>query len=317
MRGLALGMVMGLITAGSVAQPYPAKPVRMIVGFPSGGGNDIIARIVGQRLGELLGQPVVIDNRPGANAIIATEAAAKSPPDGYTLLVGAIGAMAINPALYPKLPYDSIADFNPVTTLGLFPMVLAVHPSVPARTVKELVALAGARAGRLDYASGASAFHFATEMFKQMAGVDLNHIPYKGSAQSINAALAGDVQLIIVDIAPVVQQIKSGKLRGLAVTTHARSTSLPELPTMTEAGVPGYGMALWTGLFAPAGTPAPVIARLHAAVVRALQTPDVVERLAALGVEPVGDTPEQLGATLKADIERFGRVARAANMKPD
>ena len=296
---------------------YPAKPVKLIVGFPPGGGNDIIARLVGAKLQEAWGQAVLVENKPGANAIIATDLVAKSAPDGYTLLVGASGAMTFNPGLYSKLPYDPQRDFAPVTMLGSFPLILAVNPGLAANSVKELIALAKAQSGKLNYAAGSTPFQLAAELFRLQAGVSINHIPYKGSAAMVNATMANEVQLIFVDSGPAVPQVRAGRLRALAVTSRTRAPALPEVPTMAEAGMPDYEVVLWTSLFAPAGTPRPVVEAIHGQVVKSLQLPDVRERLAGIGVDPVGNTPEQLGAILKADIDKWTAVAKSAGVKAE
>jgi len=300
--------------AGAWAQAYPSKPIHIVVGFPPGGGNDIIARLLGVKMQETWGQPVVIDNKPGANSIIAAEYVAKSAPDGYTLLVNATGGMSINPVLYSKLPYDSLKDFVPISMVGSFPLVLVVNPSVPVKSVQELIAYAKANPGKLNYSSGSTAFQVATEMFKQMTGTDLRHIPYKGSAASITAVIAGDVQMTIVDTPPSVVHIKSGRVRALGVTSAKRSGSMPEIPTVAET-VPGYEMALWIGLFAPAGTPREVTAKLNAEVVRIVHLPDVRARLDGMGVEPLGNSSEQMAEWIKREIAKFGPVAKAANIK--
>src|SRR2546427_3227838 len=241
--------------AGACAQAYPSKPIRMVVGFPPGGGNDIIARMVGSKMQEAWGEPVLIDNKPGANSIIAAEYVAKSAPDGYTLLVNATGGMSVNPVLYAKLPYDSLKDFVPISMVGSFPLVLVVHPSVPANSVQELIAYAKANPGKLNYSSGSTAFQVASEMFKQMTGTDVRHVPYKGSAASITAVIAGDVQMTIVDTPPLVPQISAGRVKALAVTSAKRASAMSWLPTIAESGVPGYEMVLWIGVVAPAGAP--------------------------------------------------------------
>jgi tripartite-type tricarboxylate transporter receptor subunit TctC len=304
------------IAFGAWAQTYPTKPIRIVVGFPPGGGNDIIARLVGAKMQETWGQSVVIDNRPGAASIIAAEHVAKSAPDGYTLLVNATGGMSVNPVLYAKLPYDSLKDFVPISMVGSFPLVLIVNPSVPANSVPELVAYAKANPGKLNYSSGSTAFQVATEMFKQMTGTDLRHIPYKGSAASITAVIAGDVQMTIVDTPPLVPQIKAGKVRALGVTSAKRSTSLPEIPTVAEA-VPGYEMVLWIGMFAPAGTPPEIAAKLNAEVVRIVKLPDIRQKLDGMGVEPLGNTPEQVSEWIRREIARYGPVVKAANIKAE
>jgi len=299
------------------AQTYPSKPVHLVVGFPPGGANDILARLIGARMQEAWGQSVIVDNRPGANAIIGTELVAKSAPDGYTLLVGASGAMAFNPGLYDKLPYDPVRDFAPVTMLGSFPLVLAVTPSLPAQSVKELIALAKKSPGQLNYGAGSTPFQLAAELFRFQADVRIGHIPYKGSAATVTAVMANEVQLTFVDAPPAMAQIKSGRIRALAVTSRARAAVLPEVPTMIEAGLGSYDVVLWTSLFAPAGTPKPILDAVHAQALRALQAAEVRERMAGLGIDAVGNTPEQLGAILRADLEKWTAVAKSAGVKAE
>lgn len=301
---------------GAWAQTYPSKPIRIVVGFPPGGGNDIIARILGAQMQETWGQSVVIDNRPGAASIIAAEHVAKSAPDGYTLLVNATGGMSVNPVLYTKLPYDSLKDFVPISMVGSFPLVLIVNPSVPANSVPELVAYAKANPGKLNYSSGSTAFQVATEMFKQMTGTDVRHIPYKGSAASITAVIAGDVHMTIVDTPPLVPQIKAGKVRALGVTSAKRLGSMPEVPTVAEA-VPGYEMVLWIGMFAPAATPREIAAKLNAEVVRIVKLPDIRQKLDAMGIEPLGNTPEQVSEWIRREIAKYGPVVKAGNIKAE
>lgn len=303
--------------AAAPAQSYPSKPVRIVVGFPPGGGNDIVARLVGAKIQEAWGQPVVIDNKPGANSIIAAEFVARSAPDGYTLLVNATGGMSVNPVLYARLPYDSLRDFVPITMLGSFPLVIVAHPSLPANSLQELIAYARANPDKLDYGAGSTAFQVAAEMLKQMTGTRIRHIPYKGSVQAINAVMAGDVQLTIVDAPPVVEQVRGGRLKGLAVTSPKRAASLPGLPTAAEAGVDGYAMVLWIGLFAPAGAPADIVSRLNAEAVRILGLAEVRDKLAAMGVEPVGNTSAQFSEVIRGEIARFGAVVKAANIKAE
>ncbi len=302
--------------AGAFAQSYPAKPIRIVVGFPPGGGNDIIARLVGAKMQEAWGQPVVIDNKPGANSIIAAEFVAKSAPDGYTLLVNATGGMSVNPVLYAKLPYDSLRDFVAISMVGSFPLVLVVHPSVPANSVQELVAYARANPGKLNYSSGSTAFQVASEMFKQMTGTDVRHVPYKGSAASITAVIAGDVQMTIVDTPPLVPQIKAGRVKALGVTSAKRSASMPEVPALAET-VPGYEMVLWIGVFAPAGTPGEVASKLNAEVVRIVKLPEIRETLDAMGVEPLGNTSAQMAEWIRRETAKYGPVVKAANIKAE
>jgi tripartite-type tricarboxylate transporter receptor subunit TctC len=302
--------------APAAAQAWPAKPIRLVVGFPPGGGNDIIARLLGVKMQETWGQAVVVENRPGAASIIATELVAKAAPDGYTLLVNATGGMSINPVLYAKLPYDPLRDFEPIGMVGVFPLVLVVHPSVPARTVRELIAYARKNPGKLNYSAGSTSFQVATEMFKQMTGTDIRHIPYKGSAASINAVLAGDVQLTIVDTPPLAGHLQQpDRLRALAVTSAKRSAGIPDLPTLAEAGVPGYDMSLWIGLFAPAGTPRDIVSQVSAEIARIVRLPDVRGKLLAMGVDPLGNSPEQVADWIRREIERYGPVVRAGNIK--
>ena len=305
-----------LAAATALAQSYPSKPIHVVVGFPPGGGNDIIARMVGAKMQEAWGQPVVIDNKPGANSIIAAEFVAKSAPDGYTLLVNATGGMSVNPVLYAKLPYDSLKDFVPISMVGSFPLVLVVNPAVPVKSVEELVAYAKANPGKLNYSAGSTAFQVATEMFKQMTGIDVRHIPYKGSAASITAVIAGDVQMTIVDSPPLVPQLKSGRVRALAVTTAKRAAALPELPAIAEIA-PGYEMALWIGVFAPAGTPQEIAAKLTSEVRRIVGLPDIRDRLAGMGVEPLGNTSEETAEWIRREIARYGPVVKTAGIKAE
>jgi tripartite-type tricarboxylate transporter receptor subunit TctC len=312
---LAAFLVLWGAAGGAWAQAYPSKPIRIVVGFPPGGGNDIIARLVGAKMQESWGQPVMIDNKPGANSIIASELVAKSAPDGYTLLVNATGGMSVNPVVYAKLPYDPLKDFVPISMVGSFPLVLVVNPAVPANSMRELIAYARANPGKLNYSAGSTGFQVATEMFKQMTGVDVRHIPYKGSAASITAVIAGDVQMTIVDTLPVVPQIKAGKVRALAVTSAKRAGSMPDLPTVAESGAPGYEMALWIGVFAPAGTPREIADKLNAEVVRIVNLPDIHEKLAGMGVEPLGNSSEQMAEWIRREIAKYGPVVKAGNIR--
>jgi len=312
-----LGVAVLCAAAAAQAQTWPSKPIRLVVGFPPGGGNDIIARLLGAKMQETWGEAVIVENRPGAASIIAAELVAKSPADGYTLLVNATGGMSLNPILYPKLPYDPLKDFEPISMVGVFPLVLVVNPSVPARSVRELVAYARKNPGKLNYSAGSTSFQVATEMFKQMTGTDIRHIPYKGSAASINAVLAGDVQLTIVDTPPLAGHLQSDRLRALAVTSAKRAPGLPDLQTLAEAGVPGYDMSLWIGLFAPAGTPRPIVAKLSAEVARIVRLPDVRDKLVGMGVDPLGNSPAQVAEWIRAELARYRPVVRAANIKAE
>ncbi len=312
----AAGMVLGL--APAQAQQYPGKPVRLIVPFPPGGGTDTLARIYGQKLAEIFGQQVVIDNRPGAGTNIGAEIAAKAPPDGYTLLMGNI-AHAINVTLYNKLAYDFVKDFAPVTLLASTPNILVVHPSVPAKSVKELIALARARPGQLDYASsgGGSSSHLAAELFNNMAGVKMTHVPYKGGGPAVIALVGGQVSVGFATTPSVITHVKAGKMRGLGVTTAQRSPSTPELPTISEAGVPGYEAGTWYGLLVPAGTPKEIVARLHAESVKLLKLPDVKDRLDATGFEAIGNTPDQFAAYIRSEIEKWAKVVKVSGARAD
>ncbi len=293
------------------AADYPTKPIRFIVGYLQGGGNDIIARLVGAKLQEALGQPVIIENRPGADTIIAAEFVAKSAPDGYTILVNAMGGMTVTPALHAKLPYDPLKDFVPISIIARFPHVLAVNPSVPVGSVTELVAYAKANPRKLNYGSSGTAMQLVTEMFAQMTGISLTHIPYKGSSASVQALVSNEVQLAIADLPPMLPHIKTGRVKTLAVTSADRMKAMPSLPTFVEAaGLTGFDISPWVGLFAPAGTPAAVITSLNSQLIRLVKLPDVEEKLSFLGAEPVGDSPEQAANRLRADIKRFDAAAR-------
>jgi tripartite-type tricarboxylate transporter receptor subunit TctC len=309
---LSAGLAVGAHAQGQ----YPAKPVRLVVPFPPGGGSDALSRILGPKLSEGLGQQVVIENRPGAGANIGAEVAAKSPPDGYTLLMGNV-AHAINASLYAKLNYDFIKDFAPVSLLASTPNIVVVHPSVPAKSVKELIALARARPGQLDFASSGagSSAHLAGELFMSMAGVKMNHVPYKGGGPAVVALLGGEVSVGFATTPSVIQHVKSSRLRGLAVTTAKRSPSTPDLPTVSEAGVNGYEAGTWYGLLAPSGTPKEVVSRLHAESMKYLGSPDVKQRLDNAGFEAIGTTPEQFGAYIRTETEKWGKVVRAAGVR--
>jgi tripartite-type tricarboxylate transporter receptor subunit TctC len=309
-------VMMGTATAQS---NYPAKAIRYVVPFPAGGPLDIVARAIGQELTKSWNQPVIIDNRPGAGGNIGADLVAKAPADGYTILMGAVSTHAINVTLYSKLPYDPIKDFAPVTLITSVPNVLVLHPSVPAKNVKELIALAKARPGQLNFASGStgSAGHLAGELFKSMAGVEMTHIPYKGAAPAVIDLIAGHVSLMFDNLSSALPNIKSGRIRALAVTTLKRSPLLPQLPTISEAGLRGFDVATWFGIFAPAGTPPDIVARLNNETVRILHTPDMRERLAALGAEPIGDKPDEFAAFIKTEIPKYAKVIKTSGAKAD
>jgi len=303
----------------AAAQQYPVRPIRMIIGFPPGGGTDIVGRIVGQRLSEVLGQQILPDNRGGASGQIAAELTAKAPPDGYTVMMAHIAAISILPSLYPKMPYDAARDFAPITLVAIGPNLLVVHPSVPVKSVKELVAFAKARPGQLHYASpGAGTVqHLAAELFKLQARVDMLHVPYKGSGQSIVDLIAGHVQLNFDSVPPVLPHVRSGRLRALAVTSEKRFSILPDIPTVTEGGVPGFDMSTWWGLVAPAAVSKDIVARLQAETVKVLREPGVKEKIAFAGADTVGNTADEFGAFIRAERAKYARIVKDANIKLD
>lgn len=304
-------------SAGALAQEFPSKSIRFIVPFPPGGATDAFARIIGQKLNEGWGQQVVIDNRGGAGGNIAADLAAKSPADGYTIII--VGpSHAVNTSLYSKLSYHPVRDFSSITQVASVQTFLVVHPSVPVTSVKELIALARARPGELQYSSGGngSSPHLAMELFKNLAKINLVHIPYKGT-ESVIGLLRGEVSLLFENLISVGAHIKSGKVRVLAVGSSKRFAALPDVPTMAESGVPGYEMVLWFGVLAPAGTPNPIITKLNTEIVRALNAPDVRQRLLSQGAEPAGNSPEQFDALIKSEIKKWARVVKEAGLRVD
>jgi tripartite-type tricarboxylate transporter receptor subunit TctC len=294
------------------AATFPARPIRFIVPNAAAGSTDLVARTVAQKVEESLGQQIVVDNRPGSGGIIGTELVARAGADGYTLLMGTIGNLAISPHLYRKLAYDPIKDFAPVTQLASAAYMLVIHPSVPAKSVKELVALAKSRPSQLNYASAGSGTgsHLSAELFRSVAGIALVHVPYKGGTPAITDVIGGQVQIMLNGIPSSMPHLKSGRIRALAVTTATRSPAAPELPTMAEAGYPGAESTSWTGVLAPAGTPASVIARLNSEFVRALRTPEVSARLSADGAVPVGSSSAEFAAYLRSELVKWGKVVR-------
>jgi tripartite-type tricarboxylate transporter receptor subunit TctC len=309
--------IAAFLSFSAAAQSYPSKPIRLIVPFAAGGGNDNVARLVGKRLADGLGQPVLVDNRPGAGGVVGAELAAKSAPDGYTLFLGGVGSHAINPNLHEKLPYDPIKDFAPVALLAQAPLVLVVHPSVPANSVAELTAYARAHPGKLNFASNGngSSSQLAAVMFDSMAGVEMVHVPYKGLSPALADLLSGQVQLMFSSVVAILPHIKAGKLRGLAVTGAKRLASLPELPTIAESGLPGYEASSWYGILAPAGTPREIVMKLNAGLAKALEQPEVRNSLLAEGAEPVGGSPEAFAAHIRAEKERLGKLIRDAKIR--
>ncbi len=305
--------------AQSRAPDYPAKPIRVVVGSSAGGGGDIIARTVIQRLNESLGQPIVVDNRGGASGAIACEIVAKSQPDGYTILIASVGMLAINPVLYPKLQYAPLRDFAPVTRMAETPYVLVVHPSVGARSVNELVALVKSRPGQINFASGGAGTgnHFSGELFKLATGLNLVHIPYKGTAPALADVLGGQVQMMFSTLLPAMPHVKAGRLRALAVTTARRSASSPDLPTIAESGFPGFETTTWHAVLVPAATAKPIVDRLHTELVKILLQPEMKERLASQGTEVVASTPEELTAYIRMETSKWGKVVKQAGIKGD
>lgn len=303
---------------GAHAQAFPAKPVRVVVPFPPGGPTDIVGRLVSQKMAEGLKQPVVVENRAGAGGVLGTEAVAKSPADGYTLLMGTIGGLAVSMSLQPNRGYDTLRDFAPVTQAVNVTSILVTHPSVPVKSAKELLALARAQPGRLNYGSSGSGTvtHLAGELFKLMGGVNIVHVPYKGGSPALTAILSGEMSLTYENSLIIVPHIKSGKVRALGVTSAKRSKLLPEVPSIAET-LPGYGASGWYGLLAPAGTPKDVLARLNAEAVRALRAPDVAEKLSSQGAEPAPGSPEEFTAFIRGEIDKWAKVVKAANMKPE
>ena len=301
------------------AQGYPAKPVRVVLGFPAGTNVDVLVRPVAQKMGEMLGQPVIVDNRPGATGIIANEFVAKAAPDGYTLLGAPGSSITASPHLRRKMSYDSLKDLVPVAQISAFPNLLVVNPVVPARTVKELIALARARPGQLTFgSSGAgSAFHLAGELFKSMAKVDMLHVPYKGGNLALTDLIGGRIDLLFYSLAITQPQIKAGKVRAIAVTGLKRDALMPELPTLDEAGLRGYDITGWHGFFVPAGTPREVIDRVNAAVAKVFGAREIRELWAGQGMEIVTATPEQFASRVRADYEKYGRLVRLAGIQAE
>ena len=297
---------------------YPNRPLRFILPFPPGGGTDTLARIVGQKLGENLGQTIVLDNRPGAGANIGAEIGSHSVPDGYTLVMGNI-AHAINMTLYAKPGYDIVKDFAPITLLASTPNILVVHPSVAAKSVQELVALAKAKPGALNYASSGSgsSAHLAAELFKNLAGVNLTHVPYKGGGPAVTSLVGGETVVGFATAPSVLPQIKANRLRGLAVTTVKRTAAAPELPTIAESGVPGYDANTWYGALAPARTAPAIITRLHGEFIKIMQSPDILERIAVLGYERSTTTPQEFAAYIKSEVDKWGKVVKATGIRAD
>jgi tripartite-type tricarboxylate transporter receptor subunit TctC len=317
LRALSLGGL--LVAAASASAAYPEKPIRLVVPFPAGGGADFMARTLSQKLSERLGQPVVLDHRGGAGGTIAAEAVAGAAPDGYTLLFGTMGTQAINPHLYAKLRYDPLKDFAPISLTHSTPRVLVVNPSIPAKSVKELIALAKAQPGTLTFGSAGngSSSHLAGELFKSMAGVDMTHVPYKGSGPAAADLLGGRISMVFDSIAVYSDHIKTGKVRALGVTSPKRTAALPGVPAIAESGLAGFDVSNWLGVLAPAKTPTEIVARLNGEIRTSMADPAIRKQLAAVGIEAMSSTPEAFGETIRIEIAKWGKVVKASGATID
>ncbi len=317
-RSLLVLLFFALLHVSAMAQQWPSKPVRWLIPYPPGGSAEILARPIAQKLTELWGQPVVLDFRPGAGGTIATEAVAKAAPDGHTIIV-VLAAHAINESLYSRLPYDTLRDFAPVTLAASLPLIVVTPPSLPANSIKELIALGKAKPGSLNFASAGNGntSHLAGELFKNTAGIQMEHVPYKGSGPAVIALLAGEVSLMFDSISSSLAQIKAGKLKALAVTSAKRSHAMPQLPTVAESGLPDFIVDGWYGILAPAGTPPAIINKMNADIVRAMQAPEVRERITGFGYDIIGSTPEQFSTHLRSEVERWSKVVKASGARVD
>jgi tripartite-type tricarboxylate transporter receptor subunit TctC len=313
---LALGM---LASHAALAQAYPAKPIRLVVPFPPGGSTDIVARIVAQKLSDRLGQQVVVENRGGAGGTIGAEAVAKAAPDGYTLVVGTTSTHAVAPSVYGRIGYDPVKDFAPISLIAVTPYLLVVNPSVNVKSLQEFVGYVKARPGKLNYASAGtgSTTHLAMEMLKSAAGLYIVHIPYNGNGPAGTAVIAGQVEVLFGSLPAVLPHAKSGRVRPLAVGTPKRSPSLPDVPTVAESGFPGFDASLWLAIMAPAGTPAPIVARLQKEIHAVIASPDAADALNKAGAEPITSTPAELAAMVKDGVEKYGKVVKQAGVKPE
>lgn len=317
MRLIGMGLsalALTTMAGNALAQSYPAKPIRFVVPYPPGGASDVTARIIGQKLTEAWGQPVVIENRPGANGNLAADQVAKAPADGYTMLMGNVGPNAISPSLYPNLPYDPVTSFAPVTLTTTVPIVLLVSPSLPVKNVKELIAYAKANPNKVNFASAGngSSNHLTGELFKSTAGIDIVHVPYKGDAPALTDLMGGQVSMMFATVVAAMPHIKSGRLQALAVASAKRIAVMPNLPTFAESGVPGFESSSWGGILLPAGTPKEIVAKMHGAVKTILAMPDVKVRLNDLGTEIVGNTPEEFGSYIKSETAKWGKVIKTS-----
>ena len=314
---LAAAAALGFPAVDGMAQAYPAKAIRIVVGFPPGGGADYVARLVSLKLGEAIKQQIVVDNRPGANAIIASEHVAKSASDGYTLMLGVSATHAINPNVYAKLPYDAIKDFAPVSEVALTPLILVVNPRLPVKNVRDLIALAKAKPGELNFASAGTGnvTHLAAELFKSMTHVQITHVPYKGSAPALVDLMAGQVMMYFDTMPSSLPHVRAGKLRALAVTSAKRSAGAPDIPTVAESGVPGFETTSWFGILAPAGTPASVVEFLNRGITKVLSTPDSLERMKQQGLDSVLSTPAAFAKVIRTDIDKWAKVIKDAGIQ--
>ena len=314
-----LGVVVFALSTSTFAQTWPAKPIKWIVPFAPGGTTDILARTIGEKLTVALGQPVIIENKPGAGGGVGADFTAKSPPDGYTIMGGTISTHAINASLYQSLPYDPVKDFVPITLIARVPNMLVINPDIPAKNVAELITLLKANPGKYSFASSGNGTsqHLSGELFKSIAGVDMQHIPYKGSPPALQDVVGGQVAMTFDNITTAWPLAKGGKLRALAVTTAKRSAIAPDVPTLSESGLTGYEVGSWQGVFAPAGTPAAIVKRLNAEIVKIINMPDVKEKLIGLGAEPVGNTSEEFAALVKTEVAKWAEVVKKSGAKVD
>jgi len=314
---LTLVIVAAVCVQSASGQSYPSKPVRIVVPFAPGSTIDIIGRIIAPKLTEALGQPVLVDNRPGAGGMVGMDAVAKAPPDGHTLVIGALGPLAMNPALYPKTPFDPVRDFAAVSLLATGPVAIAVHPSVPARNVKELIELAKRQPGKLNFGSpgvGTSP-HLTGELLKMLTGTDIVHVPYKGNAEALTDLVSGRVSIVFTGVPPVVPLVKAGRVRLLATTGRQRTVQLPDVPTIVEAGLPGAQVLIWYGVVAPIATPTELVARLNREIVKIMQAPDTREKFSQQGIEPETSTPEQFAQLIREEYARWTKVIRTVGIK--
>jgi tripartite-type tricarboxylate transporter receptor subunit TctC len=306
-----------LCPAAVIAQAYPSKPIRIIVPFPAGGGVDYIGRLVGKGMSERLGQQVVIDNRPGANAILGLEVLKTAPPDGYTIAAASAGPLAVNPFIYAKLPHDTLRDFTQIANMCNFPLLLVVHPSLPVKSVKELIALARSRPGEISYASpgAGNSSHLAGELFNSMAKVKILHVPYKGMAPAVVSTVSGEAPILYASIPPILPHVRSNRVKVLGVGNNKRIPTLPDVPTISESGLPGYEAYAWGGMIGPANLPRDVVMKLNAAIVDTLKQKDVIDKMLADGTVPTPSSPEEFTAYMKAELKKWGAVVKMANIK--